>query len=235
MSVLGEVLISTLLAPVRMLFHSFFVVTTLLGWKVSWNTQNRSDTGTSWSDAIRFHWWGTLIGLLWGGVMWLINPGFFIWFSPIAVGLVLSIPLSVFTSRVSWGLAAKRMGLFITSSELKAEPEQADMHRELERPDRYSPFTIARDKGFTRAVVIPRVHALHIALIRRRKWERPIGEEREKMRRALLAKALETGPRGLSKQEKSALLMDPRLLNELHRNVWQLDPEKGHDWGVAQN
>ena len=109
------------------------------------------------------------------------------------------------------------------------------MHRELERPDRYSPFTIARDKGFTRAVVIPRVHALHIALIRRRKWERPIGEEREKMRRALLAKALETGPRGLSKQEKSALLMDPRLLNELHRNVWQLDPEKGHDWGVAQN
>ena len=235
MSVLGEVLISTLLAPVRMLFHSFFVVTTLLGWKVSWNTQNRSDTGTSWSDAIRFHWWGTLIGLLWGGVMWLINPGFFIWFSPIAVGLVFSIPLSVFTSRVSWGLAAKRMGLFITSSELKAEPEQADMHKELERPDRYSPFTIARDKGFTRAVVIPRVHALHIALIRRRKWERPIGEEREKMRRALLAKALETGPRGLSKQEKSALLMDPRLLNELHRNVWQLDPEKGHDWGVAQN
>ena len=92
MSVLAEVLISTLLAPVRMLFHSFFVVTTLLGWKVSWNTQNRSDMGTSWGDAIRFHWWGTLIGILWGGLMWLINPGFFWWFSPIAVGLALSIP-----------------------------------------------------------------------------------------------------------------------------------------------
>ena len=235
MSVLAEVLISTLLAPVRMLFHSFFVVTTLLGWKVSWNTQNRSDLGTSWGDAIRFHWWGTLLGLIWGGLMWLINPGFFWWFSPIAVGLVLSIPLSVFTSRVSWGLAARRMGLFITASELREEPEQADMHEVLARPDRYSPFTIAPSRGFTRAVVIPRVHALHIALIRRRKWERPIGEEREKKRRALLAKALEKGPFGLSKQEKSALLMDPRLLHELHKNVWKLPPEKGHDWGVAQN
>ena len=29
--------------------------------------------------------------------------------------------------------------------------------------------------------------------------------------------------------------MDPRLLNELHKKVWQLNPEKGHDWGVAQN
>ena len=127
------------------------------------------------------------------------------------------------------------MGLFVTSSELREEPEQADMHTELARPDRYSPFTIAPSRGFTRAVVIPRVHALHIALIRRRTWERPIGETREKMRRSLLAKALDKGPFGLSKQEKSALLMDPRLLHELHKKVWQLNPEKGRDWGVAQN
>ena len=76
------------------------------------------------------------------------------------------------------------------------------MHRELARPDRYSPFTIAPSRGFTRAVVIPRVHALHIALIRRRTWERPIGETREKMRRSLLAKALDKGPFGLSKTGK---------------------------------
>jgi hypothetical protein len=29
--------------------------------------------------------------------------------------------------------------------------------------------------------------------------------------------------------------MDPRLLHELHKKVWTLPPEKGHDWGVAQN
>ena len=43
---------------------------------------------------------------------------------------------------------------------------------------------------------------------------------------------MDKGPFGLSKQEKSALLMDPRLLHELHKKVWQLNPEKGRDWGV---
>ena len=235
MSVLGEILISTMLAPVRMIFHSFFVVTTLLGWKVGWNVQNRDDKGTSWEDAIRFHWWGTLLGIVWGGLMWLINPGFFWWFSPIAFGLTFSIPLSVFTSRVSWGLAARRMGLFVTASELKESPEQADMHREAKRPDRYCPFFIEGGQGFVRAVVIPRVHALHIALIRRRRWERPIGEERAQMRRELLARALEVGPNRLARQEKSIFLMDPRLLHELHRRVWELPPEKGRLWGVEQH
>ena len=108
------------------------------------------------------------------------------------------------------------------------------MHREAKRPDRYCPFLIDGGRGFARAVVIPRVHALHIALIRRRVWARPIGENREKQRRALLAKALELGPRKLSKQEKSAFLMDPRLLHELHRRVWELPPEKGREWGLEQ-
>ncbi len=234
-SVLGEVLVSTMLAPVRMLFHSFFVVSTILGWKVSWNAQNRSDQGTSWGDAIRFHWWGTLLGIAWGGIMWLVTPGFFWWFSPIAFGLSFSIPLSVFTSRVSWGLAARRLGLFITASELHEAPEQADMHNVLTLPDRYTPFTIESPRGFSKAVVIPSVHALHIALIRKKEWTRPIGEESTKKRQALLSKALEGGPQALSRQEKSALLLDPRLLHELHLKVWELDPEHGKEWGVAQN
>ncbi len=234
-SVLGEVLISTMLAPVRMIFHSLFVISTILGWKVSWNAQNRSDQGTSWGDAIRFHWWGTLLGIAWGGIMWLITPGFFWWFSPIVFGLVFSIPLSVFTSRVSWGMAARRMGLFITASELQEAPEQKNMHAVLTLPDRYTPFTIDSAHGFIKAVVIPSVHALHIALIRKKEWTRPLGEESAKKRRELLAKALEQGPNGLTRQEKSLFLLDPRLLHELHLRVWELDPDRGKEWGVAQN
>ena len=64
---------------------------------------------------------------------------------------------------------------------------------------------------------------------------RPIGEEREKTRRSLLEQALLKGPFQLSRQEKSAILMDPRLLNELHHKVWTLDPKRGKDWGVEQN
>ena len=109
------------------------------------------------------------------------------------------------------------------------------MHKEAKRPDRYCPFFIDGGLGFTRAVVIPRVHALHVALMRRRVWEQAFSEEQDKKRRALLEKALELGPKKLSRAEKSDFLMDPRLLHELHRRVWELPPEKGQDWGVNQH
>lgn len=231
LSVLGEVVVSTFLAPVRMLFHSFFVVTTLLGWSVSWNAQNRDDTGTSWSDALRFHWWGTALGLIWGWLMWLINPGFFWWLSPIVAGLALSVPLSVWTSRVSWGEAARRMGLFLIPEELVQPPELAALARNRQRPAPYSPFAISRQKGFIRAVVIPSVHALHISLIRHRRHSSP---ERAASLAALAAKALEQGPDALSRKEKVELLSDPAGLHHLHKQVWDLDDgPQAAAWGVC--
>lgn len=231
LSVLGEVVVSTFLAPVRMLFHSFFVVTTLLGWSVSWNAQNRNDTGTSWSDALRFHWWGSLLGVGWGWLMWLINPGFFWWLSPIVAGLALSVPLSVWTSRVSWGEAARRMGLFLIPEELVQPPELAALSRNRQRPAPYSPFAISRQKGFIRAVVIPSVHALHISLIRHRRHPSP---ERAARMAKLAAKALQQGPDALTCKEKVELLNDPAGLHDLHRQVWNLDDgPNAAAWGVC--
>lgn len=219
-SVLGEVVVSTFLAPVRMLFHSFFVVTTLLGWRVSWNAQNRDEKGTAWSDALRFHWWGSLLGLGWGWLMWLINPGFFWWLSPIVAGLALSVPLSVWTSRVSWGENARRMGLFLTPEELRKPPELLALERNLQRPAPYSPFPLTRRQGFIRAVVIPSVHALHIALTQHRARRSP---ERAARMEQLAGKALAQGPEALSRKEKAELLGDPAGLHALHDKVWELD------------
>lgn len=230
-SVLGEVVISTFLAPVRMLFHSFFVVTTLLGWSVSWNAQNRDDTGTAWSDALRFHWWGSLLGLGWGWLMWQINPGFFWWLSPIVVGLALSVPISVWTSRVSLGLAAKRFGLFLTQEELQRPAELSALAENLERPVPHSPYAISRKHGFIRAVVIPRVHALHIALAQH---SRHNSIEKNIQLSALVDKAMSGGPHQLSRKEKAALLDDPAHLHELHKRVWNLpDGPRAAEWGVC--
>ncbi len=38
---------SVLLAPVRMLFHTVFVVSAFLGWEVVWNSPQRDDDSTS--------------------------------------------------------------------------------------------------------------------------------------------------------------------------------------------
>lgn len=230
-SVLGEVVVSTLLAPVRMLFHSFFVVTTLMGWSVSWNAQNRDDRGTSWGDAFRFHWWGSALGLVWGWLMWLINPGFFWWLSPIAAGLALSVPLSVWTSRVSWGETARRMGLFLTAEELRRPPELAALDENLRRPLPYSPFAIPRTRGFIRAVVIPEVHALHMSLAQHRRRTPP---DKVAALESLVEKALAQGPDALTPGEKAALLNDPARLHELHNGVWDLeDGPLAAEWGVC--
>ncbi|SBV95678.1 glucan biosynthesis: glycosyl transferase [uncultured delta proteobacterium] len=228
-SVIGEVVISTLLAPVRMLFHSYFVVTTLLGSPSGWNTQNRSQE-TTWGDAVRFHWWGTLLGLLWGGVMYLANPGFFLWLSPIIIGLAVSIPLSVLTSRVRLGNGARLIRLFTTPPDVEPPKELAFLKRNIRKPLPPSPFELARDKGFMRAVVIPRVFFLHMTL---NGHQRKNSAKKQAWLASLTAKALAYGPGSLNAKEKIAILSDPECLRNLHDKVWQLDVSSARRWGIV--
>ncbi len=229
LSVVGEVLISTFLAPVRMLFHSFFVVTTLLGVKVAWNAQNREDFGTPWLEAARFHWWGTVFGLVWGLLMYLVRPGFFLWLSPVVVGLAVSIPLSVWTSRVGFGEWTRRLGLFLTPMDTDPPREVRELEANLARRPPYSPFPLAWDHGFVRAAVIPSVFALHLALAGNRR--RPSPDQAARLN-SLVGKALERGPAALSNKEKTALLNDRDSLSRLHREVWSLTGDQAARWGL---
>ena len=86
-------------------------LTNLLGISVGWATQKRSADGTTWLYAAQRHWGHTLIGVLWGAFMWQLDPTLFWWFTPVLAGMVLSIPLSVLTSRRSLGARARRLGL----------------------------------------------------------------------------------------------------------------------------
>src|SRR5436190_10528019 len=102
-SVMGEMLLSALLAPIRMLFHTRFVLLAFLGWGLQWKSPPRQDAETTWDEAVLRHGSHTLLGVLWaGGVAWL-NPSFLWWLLPIAGALIVSIPVSVYTSRVSVG------------------------------------------------------------------------------------------------------------------------------------
>ncbi len=63
---------SVLLAPVRMLFHTVFVVSAFLGWEVVWNSPQRDDDSTSWGEAFKRHGSQLLLGLVWAvGMAWL--------------------------------------------------------------------------------------------------------------------------------------------------------------------
>lgn len=122
-SLVVEQIFSTLLAPSMMLFHTSFVVTTLLGHPVSWNAQDRGDRGITFREALSRHKWHVLIGLLWGGVILWIAPRYIWWMSPILLGLLLSVPLTMLTSLTSAGVWMRKRGLLLTPEETEPPPE----------------------------------------------------------------------------------------------------------------
>jgi membrane glycosyltransferase len=208
-SVLGEIALSTLLAPIRMLFHTRFVVTSIIGWTVRWKSPPREDAETTWREAIRHHGLQTLLGVAWaGGVYWL-NPAFVWWLLPIAGALIVSIPVSVYTSRVSLGRHLRRAKYFLI-------PEEFSPPTEIRSTRRY--WKLAQpDRDFIDAVTDPVVNAVACAFGAAR---REPTEAALRQRGALVERALWRGPEDLERSDKMILLNDPVALSQLHFKVW---------------
>lgn len=229
-SMVAEVILSAIFAPIRMLFHSKFVFITLLGRQVGWTAQRRVDLETGWSEALRFHWAGTALGLIWGSALFLFNRSFLWWISPVILPLIFSIPLSMLSSKASVGQWLKKIGIFLIPEEVDIPHELQFLHQNLQRAESISPLPVPREQGFILAVVDPSVNSLHRSLSQRRKRPSvPIRSRREKFR----DKALALGPGSLSAGEKKQLLGDPELMGELHRLVWEInDPKLAEKWGI---
>ena len=204
--VLLESVLSALLAPIRMLFHTQFVTSALTGAATAWRSPPREDAETGWGEALRRHGWHSLLGILWAaGVYWL-NPGFAWWLAPITGALALSVPISVFTSRVSLGVRARRARLFLI-------PEESRPPREL----RWTWSGVRRAAalpGFRDALFDPTVNAL-VRACGVARADRPARVDRGGRR--LVERALAGGPDALCSAEKNALLGDADALGLLHR------------------
>jgi len=76
-SAFTEVIFSTLIAPLMMFFHAYFVMMILGGHTVSWNPQTRGDRAIGVFEAARYVLIPTLIGAVWGVGTFLFAPQFF--------------------------------------------------------------------------------------------------------------------------------------------------------------
>ncbi|MDR2199624.1 MAG: glucans biosynthesis glucosyltransferase MdoH [Deltaproteobacteria bacterium] len=229
-SVFIEVFISTLLAPVRMLFHSYFVFMTFLGIKVGWNPQNRGgETGINWGSAIRVYWFPTILGVLWGLSMYVLSPGFFYWLSPVALSLSISVPLAVLTSRQSIGKQFFRLGLLLTPADTNPSQEIVLLEKAYKEELPPELLAIPRNAGFTRAILLPRTLNLHLFISGHNRKSFPAKAERLNK---LIAKALKFGPSGLTMKDKKVLLNDKDSLILLHKLVWKLPSESLRLWGI---
>jgi|CZKI01.1.fsa_nt_gi membrane glycosyltransferase len=221
---------SMLLAPVNMFFNTKFVIFTLLGQGVGWVAQKRAADvdGTDWREAIITHGFHTVFGLFWGVSSLILIPAYFAWLSFVLAGLVCSIPLSIFLSKVGFGRRARELGIFLTPEETSAPADLELLERNLAECYRHlPPFEPLRaDYGIMQAVLDPYINAMHVALLRQR---RPSAGAREWFA-TLQARLLREGPGRFTTKEKMALLLDPQSMIRLHRELWRLPSESLADW-----
>ncbi len=230
LSLFFETIASSLYAPIRMLFHSKFVLTNLIGRVVQWKSPPRGDHETTWAEALRHHSGATILACAWGGGVYWLNTQYFWWLTPILGALVLSIPVSVLMSRMRLGDAARSAKLFATPEEIQPPPEVVDHKagiRAAEEKTRALPPE-ERD-GFVRAIVDPGMNALHRWLLRD---PRPMRASIREARRKLCDRAIALGPSGLDTRTRRVLLSDAACVDELHARVWELERrEHALVWG----
>jgi len=208
-SLAGEMLLSALLAPIRMLFHTQFVTMALAGRSVRWKSPPRGDNETGWSHALTRHGWQTLVGIAWAALVWWLNPSYLWWLAPVVGALILSIPLSVLTSRTGLGRKLRRRKYFLI-------PEESHPPAVIRATRRYWHHA-PQSADFETAVVDPITNALVCAQAAARP---ATGWPRDAIGDALVDPALRQGADALAVKDRNRLLADPVALSALHWAVW---------------
>jgi len=164
--------------------------------------------------------------------LFVLNRSFFWWVTPIVIPLVLSVPLSVWSSRMSLGRRAKELGLFLIPEEVKPPRELEVLKRDVMPLDaRPIPWPPLKWKGFVRAVVDPRVNALHRGFLRK---ERSVSQAITRRRKAICDVLLHRGPTGVSGWRRREVLRDAGCVRRLHWEVWKSPcEEQARMWGIA--
>ncbi|MCI1026320.1 glucans biosynthesis glucosyltransferase MdoH [Pantoea dispersa] len=221
LSLLLEMLFSVLLAPVRMLFHTVFVVSAFLGWEVVWNSPQRDDDATPWSEAFRRHGSQMLLGIVWAVGMGVLDLNFLWWLAPIVFSLILSPFVSVMSSRATVGLKSKRARLFLI-------PEEYEPPKELVDTDHYLQLNRERalKHGFMHALFNPAFNALATAMATSRHKQSALLDHARDRR---VDQALSDAPEKLNREQRLQLVSDPVVLARVHTRLWE-SADKYHQW-----
>jgi len=217
-----DTFIFTLMAPIMMVFHTRFVINTILGQSVKWVAQRRKlAAGIDWREPILTFGSLTVVGLIWAVLGFFISQNFLLWISPVLLGMILSIPFAITTSSTK---TFQRLGLFLTKEELHPPPVLQLLEERMEEvkdrvmlhPELESRF------GLVQACLDPYANGLHVSLLRRRKNPHHSTE----YFKFLSQKLITQGPSALTARELSAVMYDPDTVTELHYDLWSSSEEQ---------
>jgi membrane glycosyltransferase len=209
--VLLETLFSALITPILASERTRFVVGTLMGRNVKWQAQQRDEMKTSWHEALGRHAAVTLLGLAWSGLLLFASPRLFGWFSPVLAGLVLAIPVSVWSSRATAGAWAKRHGLWLIPEEI-VTPQLLERLQEELKNAHARQWATPRD-GLAWVLEDAKAFEVHLALPPSpAESDDPLHQHRLE---GLRLKGCYHGLGALTSQEKRELLLDPDSIRSL--------------------
>lgn len=170
----------------------------------------------------------TVAGTAWvAAAIWIRRPEIVEWLTPILVGLLLSIPISVFSSSVSVGTLARRWGLFLTPEETAPPDVLRELHLALHRRQAQDHAPARPVDAFVQAVVDPIANAHHV-------WQATFrARDGASSAAHLVEKAVRGGPMSLGAEERAAILEDPDSLASLHVAVWSEPAALTHRWRLS--
>lgn len=231
-SVLLELFSSAAVAPIMMLYHAQFVVTTALGKGVGWSTQNRvAGDGLTLTDAFRAHFPHFVVGVVGTFFATKVNDVFLYWTLPVTGAMMASPIVSWILSKPSIGRRLRSIDIFVTPTETEDSVELSALGGyEAEFKDLgFADASESTAGALMHAVIDPYVNAIRVSLAKQQ--EEGSGEDSGNNRAAAL---LRDGLEGLSQEECEEILHDVTLLNSLHRHVWTQAPRSLHiSWRVC--
>ena len=212
-SMLAEIVISGLIAPVMMLIQSTSVIQIVSGRDSGWQAQRRDDGSLPLAATMRRYGWHTAFGLLLALAAYEVSFSLFAWMTPVIVGLILAIPLAQWSANPAAGRRMRRRKLLLT-------PEESEPPQILERANALALGSAGADPrhAIERLFADPALLAAHRAML-----PKGVARKRGEVEAALVIGAakledcttLAEAANTLTRAEMMALLSDARGLDRL--------------------
>ncbi len=173
-SMLTEIVISGLIAPVMMLIQSTSVIQIVSGRDSGWQAQRRDDGSLPLAATMRRYGWHTAFGLLLALAAYEVSFSLFAWMTPVIVGLILAIPLAQWSASAAAGRRMRRHKLLLTPEE--SEPPQILQRANALALESAGADSAPRDRAAVRRSRLARCTSRHAAegrCAQARRWSRP--------------------------------------------------------------
>lgn len=225
-----ETVASILMAPVLMLFHTFFVLQAMLGWQIKWTTQNRADTSLPFLHCLKLYGWQSGLGIAGQALAWFYLGINSCWLTPIFIAWLLA-PLTAWTTGWSnLGGMLRAWGVFIIPEELLLPAELEG----LVTPDTVEQAQI-NGPLWPQALLCPYVQAVHLSMVRQRASSLNGGKPASSLVN-LRERLVQQGAAALDRKEILRLLWHAEIVFWLHEELWSRPDARLHSsWRPLQS